>query len=347
MPAPDRRSLGGRVASALDDIDFCGVAIVDGPDGALVEVARGAADRSAGRPHTASGRFGLASASKMFTAVAVLRLVERGAATLDTPVTDLLPAADRPTRLDAAVTLRHLLTHTSGMTDYFAEDGDEPYEATWSSVPSYRMRTPRDMLELFRDLPQRAAPGTEVRYCNAAFVLLALVVEALSQRSFPEAVDFDVFRPAAMTSSGYPGLDDVAPGLAVGYLPPDAADRRWRSNIFSIPVVGGGDGGAVSTAADVVGFLRALRDGVFGSGPLFQAAFAPATRDPGGRWSYGLGLQVGDEGRRRWIGHPGEDPGYSARAVWYPADDLRLVLLSNVTDGAGGARRAVETVLFD
>jgi CubicO group peptidase (beta-lactamase class C family) len=335
-----------RLAAALDALDFSGVVVVDGPSGARVRVARGLADRATGRAIALDSRFGLASASKLFTAVTVLRQAERGALQLDAPVHERLAPDRRPTALDPRVTARHLLTHASGISDYFDEYGDEDYAAIWDRVPAGRMRTPADMLELFRDLPPRGAPETEVRYCNAAFVLLGLLAEAVAGAPFPEVVAADVFEPAGMVASGYPALDEPIPDLAIGYLPPHADGRPWRSNVHAIPVVGGGDGGAICPADDLLAFLRALRDGRLLGRPMLAEATTPLTGREDEPWRYGLGFQVAGEGQRRWVGHPGEDPGYSVRLRWYPELDVRVVILSNVTDGTAEARAAVETELF-
>lgn len=344
MAAP--ADFASRVATVLEEQDFHGVVLVDGPSGTELELVRGEADRGAHLPITARSRFQTASVSKLFTAVALLRQVARGEADLDAPLVDWLPDDRRPSTLDGAATLRHFLTHTSGISDYFDEQGDEGYEAIWRRVPAAAMRTSRDMLSLFRDLPPRASPGDEVRYNDAAFVVLGNVVEHLAGVSFPEAVAREVFEPAGMTASGYPALDDVEPNLAVGYLPPDDSDPRWRTHVLSLPAVGGGDGGAVTTAADLVAFLRALRDERLLRDPLLGEAITPSVDDPDEGGSYGLGFVISGDGRRRATGHTGEDPGFSARALWYREEDVRLVVLSNVSWAAGPARGVVEEARF-
>jgi len=120
---------GAELAAALEGIDFSGVVLAVGPDGTLAGVAQGIADRATGRPITPASRFGIASASKLFTAVALVRLFERGIAAPETRLGDVLDSDLRPRGMDPRVTLEHLLTHTSGIADYCDEYGDEPYEA--------------------------------------------------------------------------------------------------------------------------------------------------------------------------------------------------------------------------
>ena len=338
---------GAELAAALEGIDVSGVVLAVGPDGTLAEVAQGIADRATGRPITPASRFGIASASKLFTAVALVRLFERGIAAPDTHLGDVLDADLRPRGMDPRVTLEHLLTHTSGIADYCDEYGDEPYEEVWLRANPGVMRAPRALLPLFVDLPALAAPGEVVRYCNAGFVLAGLAVEALTGGTFYEAVSASVLRLAGMTASGYPALDDVIPDVALGYLPPadDDPDGAWRSNLYALPARGQPDGGAFATAADLVRFLDAFGDGRL-VGPAWRdEMLRPRVHDEREGTRYGLAWWIHGEGSRRWVGHPGGDPGYVARVRWYPETGLRLVVLANRSDRAGPAAAITDDLL--
>ena len=118
-----------------------------------------------------STRFAIASVGKLFTAVALVRLVERGVVTLDARAVDLLPADRRPSGLDAGVTLEHLLSHQSGLTDYIDDAGGQDFAELWIDRNPGLVLAPADLLPLFGDRPPRAAPGAEVRYNDGAFVL--------------------------------------------------------------------------------------------------------------------------------------------------------------------------------
>jgi CubicO group peptidase (beta-lactamase class C family) len=339
---------GAELAAALDGADFSGVVLAVGPDGVLAEVARGIADRATGRPITPASRFGIASAAKLFTAVTLVRQFELGLVAPATRLADVLDPRLRPRDLDPRVTLEHLLTHTSGIADYFDEYGDEPYEAVWLRANPNTMRAPLDLLPLFADLPSLAVPGAEVRYCNAAFVLAGLAVEAITGRSFYEAVEEAVLAPAGMVATGYPALDDVIPDIAIGYMPPPDDDPvgAWHSNLYAIPARGQPDGGAFATAADLVRFLDAFRDGRL-VGPAWVAEMVrPRVRDEREGTSYGLAWWLSGEGRRRWVGHPGGDPGYVARVRWYPEADIRLVVLANRSNRAGPAAAIAQDLLL-
>lgn len=298
--------------------DFSGALLLTGPHGPELEHAAGLADRAHGISNAPTTRFGLASLSKPFTAAAIVSAV----ADLDARVVDLLPPERRPRSMHADVTVRHLLTHTSGIGDYAEEDEDAPgyvedYGSLWVARPSYAMETPDDFLPMYADAPPLFAPGEEWHYCNAGYVLLGAVLEEVTGEAFAEAVTRRVFEPAGMTSTGYPRLDEPEADVAIGYL------GDGRTNVFSIPVVGGGDGGAVSTCADLDRFLRAIADGTL---PELRTPLVPIDDDV----SMGLGVFVRADGR---FGHGGGDPGVETLARHDPATGRSLVVLCNAESG--------------
>jgi CubicO group peptidase (beta-lactamase class C family) len=249
--------------------------------------------------------------------------------------------------MDTRVTLEHRLTHTSGIADYGDEYGDEPSEAVWLRANPNAMRAPRDLLPLFVDLAPLAEPGAEVRYCNTAFVLAGLAIEALAGVSFYDAVAAAVLAPAGMASTGYPALDDVIPDIAIGYLAPpdDMRDGTWRSNLYAITARGQPDGGAFTTAEDMVRFLDAFRDGRLVGEAWRDEMLRPRVRDEREETSYGLAWWLSGEGRLRHVGHPGGDPGYVTLLRWYPEAGVRLVVMANRSERAWPAAALAEELL--
>ncbi len=151
-----------------------------------------------------------------------------------------------------------------------------------------------------------------------------------------------------MSATGYPALDDVIPDIAVGYLPPadDDPAGAWRSNLYAIPARGQPDGGAFSTAADLVRFLDAFREGRL-VGPAWRDEMLRArVRDEREETSYGLGWQIAGEGARRRVGHSGGDPGYVAHVRWYPDSGMRVVVLANRPGRAWPAAALTEDLLL-
>jgi CubicO group peptidase (beta-lactamase class C family) len=136
-----------------------------------------------------------------------------------------------------------------------------------------------------------------------------------------------VFEPAGMTASGFFRMDEPVPDVAVGYLP------SGRSNVYSIPVIGGADGGSHSTAADLDRFLRAYDDGSL-LGERRDAMLTPhVTVDDG--IAYGYGCFLYGDGR---FGHGGGDPGVHVLVQRIPAQDATVVVLLNHEGPAVAAR---------
>jgi CubicO group peptidase (beta-lactamase class C family) len=328
MSEPLFSAAASTLAGWRRDRDLSGCCLVTRGGETLFEASWGFADIAAGVPNSPATRFGLASLTKMFTAVAVATLVREARLAFDTPVVDVLPANLLPTTLDPAVSVHHLLCHTSGIADYAEEDESSPgyvedYAALWLERPSYRIERPADFLPLFADLPAYRAPGEVFQYSNAGYILLGLVIEQVAGTPYPVAVQERVFEPAGMTASGFFRLDEAVPNVAFGYLPPTAEGFPRRTNVFSIPVVGGADGGAMSTTGDVDRFLHAYADGTL-LGDLTEVMLRRHADASDGVFE-GYGVHLYPE---RW-GHGGGDPGVAVTAYRWPDDDLHVVVLCN------------------
>ena len=314
---------------------FSGSVLVIHGETALLECGVGVADRASGTPVTPRSRFGLASLSKMFTAAAVLSCVRDGLLAPGDRVVDLLPPERRPRTLPVDVTVHHLLTHTSGIGDYAEEDEDvanyvEDYGSLWVDRPTYAMQRPDDFLPMYADAPPVMEPGAGFHYSNAGYVLLGAVLEQVTGQPFVDAMNERVFGPVGMADSGYLRLDESLPDVAVGYLPRGPGDP-WRTNLFSVPVVGGGDGGACATARDIDRFLRAVASGrLLGDelSALMQTRHVPVAE---GFWM-GYGLFLREDGS---LGHGGGDPGVETMTRHWPDRDLTFVVLCNGEDMLG------------
>ncbi len=336
-----RAGLDARLRGWESDRDLSGAVLVTQGGRTVFTGCYGLADRAAGVPVTRRTRFGLASVTKMFTAVAVADLVVAGRLRFQDRVVDVLPADRRPSTLHPGVTVHHLLTHTSGIADYCEEDEDSPhhladYGSLWDDRPSYRMLRPADFLPLFGDLPPYRGPGERWQYSNAGYVLLGLVVEQITGRPYTDVVQERVLDRAGMTRSGFFRLDEARPDVAVGYLPRTSPQEPWRSNMYRIPVIGGADGGAFSTVDDLDLFLRRYADGTL-LGPAQDAVLARHADAGNGFWC-GYGVMHYPDGR---YGHGGGDPGVEVLVQRFPADDVHVVVLCNGEDLAGDVRDAV------
>ena len=207
-------------------------------------------------------RFDTASITKLFTAVATLQQIEAGAFDLDTSVTDYLGLSG--TQISPDVTTYRLLTHTSGIGDDADEEAGERYEDLWVDKANYSVTETEHFLPNFVDKAPDSAPGEGCRYCNVGYVLLGLMIEKATGRSYREYVTERVFAAAGMTRAGFFRMDVVEADVAEGVNPIVDADGNitgWRRNIYSYPPIGSPDSGTHVTADNLMRFFAALRGG--------------------------------------------------------------------------------------
>jgi CubicO group peptidase (beta-lactamase class C family) len=321
-----------REAVAADE--FSGVVAVAKDGEVIAEAAKGFADRAAGRKITVETRFATASVTKMFTAAAVARLADKGLVTFGAAVHDVLPKDWYPPALDEAATVHNLLTHTSNLPDYLP-DLDPTTPDLWKALGSPTMRRATDFLPILRALPSGPPPAATAIYCDAGYLVLGLVLEAIAGVPYASAIATEVFEPCGMHDSAFLPFDELGHETAVGYLPPDAENRHWRTNVDLLPFAGAPDGGAFTTSRDLLKFFLAVHGSGLLSDATRRAVLSRWALDAAGDTGFGYGQRIIGGRGRTWYGHTGEDPGVSARAFHSPADGVSLVVLSNVRGSAG------------
>ena len=320
------------IVRAAKAMDFSGVISVASPGPELsLDLAFGFAEHGHRVPNTVETRFAMASGCKAFTAVAVGMLIDEGRIGLETRLMDCVPG--RAFRFAPEVTIGQLLNHTSGVPDYFDEEVETDYAALWRTRPSYGMTQAADFLPLFEDRPMKAAPGSAFHYCNAGYVLLGLAIEALVGRDFRSFIAERIFAACGMRRSGYFALDALPQNTATGYVA--RGPEGWRSNIFSVPSVGGADGGAFTTVGDLLRFWTTLLDGRLLK-PETVARFIAPSVHVGEREAtdYGYGFWLRERRGQRIVAIEGADPGVALESQVMLHNGIIITVLSNVDDGA-------------
>lgn len=310
------------------DIRFAGAVLFQSEREPKVAQGYGLANRSEVIPNTTRTRFGIASGCKIFTAVAICQLVQRGSLTFDTLLSELEIGQHT---FDSGVTVHHLLTHTSGIPDYFDEELMSDFEELWKTTPMYSLTSPQHFLPLFQHNPMKYKPGARFSYNNAGFIVLGLIVEKLTGMSFTDYVEQHIFQPCGMKDSGYFRMDRLPERTAIGYIGNDA---DWRTNIYSLPIVGGPDGGAYTTVHDLAAFWHALLDNRLLSESLTDTLLFPHVQDSG-ELHYGYGVWMirrEDETFKYFV--MGYDPGVIMQSSYYPQLKAEAHILSNVESGA-------------
>ncbi|CAG0956790.1 Penicillin-binding protein 4* [Anaerolineales bacterium] len=319
---------------------FAGAVLVRQGETDLLCRAYGYANRTwkiKNRPET---RFRIASVGKMFTAAAVLQLIEAGKLAFDTRVTERLGLAG--TKIPPEATVRHMLTMTSGIADWSNEES-ENFDAEWAQFcrehPLYLLRRDADYLPIFANLEPYGPLGEKFRYNGAGFMLMGLMIEKVTGLSYFETIRQNIFARADMTETEFLDLDDVVPNVAEGYVPIKDENKKiigWKKNYYSTTAGSAADGGSTSTLEDMVRFARALRSGRLIPSELAHQMTSPQVVETddnyrGFQWRYGFGcfvlLDMQDQ-IVRW-GHTGEEDGVSCGYWYYPQQDVDVVILGN------------------
>jgi CubicO group peptidase (beta-lactamase class C family) len=330
---------------------FSGVALVKRRDEEIVHAAYGLAHRGFGVPNTVDTRFDIASVTKIFTAAAILQLVERGEIALDTRVMPFIRIDG--TRISDDVTVYHCLTHTSGIADDADEEAGEDYEQLFVDKPNYSIRDTRDFLPQFAYKDPVFAPGEGVRYNNVAYVLLGLVIEKATGMTYRDYVREHIFARAGMDGADFCAMDGTCENLAEHYkkVEHDDGTVEWRKNIYSYPPVGSPDGGATVTALDLDRFFRALHDGQLMDEDATAKLMTPQVRrrdtESGSLWNgFGLEFELDGSGEIVDMGKDGINAGVSSYARFYPALDTTAVTLKNIEYNVWAMQDEIRDVLL-
>ncbi|MDX2149009.1 MAG: serine hydrolase domain-containing protein [Planctomycetota bacterium] len=276
------------------------------------------------RPINPDTLFDVGSITKQFTAASILLLAQRGKLSIDDPLSKFFPQ-DAATATD--ITLRHLMSHTSGVQE---ESIDHPYNMSREQ----RVST-------FAAAPRTRVPGDAFRYSNVGYSVLAAVVEVVSQRTFQEFVCQEIFKPAGMLRSGLIG--NAFDGVGVdGKLDISNAARRFEveratglTTPVSKPITWDGTGwgfrgctGALTSLNDLLAWERALRNGTVLDPAHVQLFFEPVPGARSAQGAYSLGWNIGftDTGERV-ISHGGTTRGFSAFLAIYPDSETIITIL--------------------
>ncbi len=324
-----------RLSEVIEDSEFSGVVTLTGPGWSDSDVAAGFANRAEKRPNELNTAFATASMTKAFTAVTVMALVESGALALDTRLRALV--GDDLPLVHPDATIEHLLSHRSGVGDYLDEEQLGDIDDFVFDVSAHTLETPDDYLPLVSPHPQVSPPGQRFAYNNGGFIMLSIAIERATGLRFHDLVRENVLEPANMTGAGFFRSDDLPANAALGYL------ENGRTNVFHLPVIGGGDGGAYITAADMAAFWLALFDGRLVSMETVALMIEPVSDAPKQKMRYGRGFWLALEGSAVVL--EGMDAGVSACVSFDPTDGRGYTILANTSSGAWPTARHLEDEL--
>lgn len=339
-PPPTARTVPATESERLAAIDayarrlaeadyFSGVVLIARDGVPVLERAYGFADRERRVPNGLDTRFPLGSMTKSFTAIAIAQLVEQGRLGWDDPLSRFMP--DFPDRESAdRIQISHLLSHTSGLGNYFNE--------RYNARPTSSFRDLASYMEVAGGEPLAFAPGSRWAYSNTGMLALGRVIEIVTGQDYYEYIRENVSRPAGMTDTDSYNWDEGVPNGAIPYeAEVGAAGIEHRNAGGLLPARGSSAGGGWSTARDLLRLSNALRSNrlIGAESYALMTSPKPVTGSPSYGYGYGFDLGRGAPGRSL-AGHGGDAPGTCAE--WGDVRDAgspyTVVVLSNSGTGS-------------
>lgn len=331
------------LGAAIDAHAFSGVVSIRLHGEPMYERAAGYADRSNRIANSLGTRFGIASGTKFFTALAIGKLIAARKLSLSTKLQDCL-VLNFP-HYSPEITIRHLLTHTSGIPDYYDEEKFPDSDHFFVSRPWYELRGPRDYLAVFPDEPMKFPPGTAFSYSNGGYILLGVVIEEVTGLPYQRYIEQAIFQATGMTRSGYFAFDQLPEQTALGYIEEAGG---WRTNIYSLPIVGASDGGAYTTAEDLATLWQAFWANEIVPQELVELFATPhvraGTEGEDTYYGHGLWIDLAAEGQPE-VYMTGGDAGVSFRSSVQRDAGLQVSVLSNTSHGAWPVVRCIRDTL--
>lgn len=274
-------------------------------------------------------RFGIASGTKFFTALGVGVLIDRGYIKLDSKVWDIL--GGEPKFIGENATVKQLLNHTSGTYDYLDEEqmDDDDFDDDFDlGIPLDKLKTPSDFLPLFLDKKPKFQPGERCSYSNGGYVLLGVIIEKVTGELFRDFITREVLMAAGMEDSGFYFLNDLPENSSIGYK---EENGKLVANYYSIPIVGGADGGMFTTLNDLEKIWNSFISNKILSRELTELFMTPCSKV--GESDYGLGMYITEYEDSKDIFLYGCDPGVGFHSRFNVNNGRLINIISNRTWG--------------
>lgn len=330
--------------ASIDTHAFSGVVSIRLHDQPLYERAAGYADRSNRIVNTRDTRFGIASGTKFLTALAIGQLIAARKLSLSTKLQDCL-VLDFPQQYSPEITIRHLLTHTSGIPDYYDEEKVADFDNFFVSRPWYELKGPKDYLTIFPNEPMKFPPGEGFSYSNGGYILLGVVIEEVTGLPYQHYVEQAIFQAIGMKRSGFFAFNQLPEQTALGYIEEAGG---WRTNIYNLPIIGASDGGAYITAGDLATLWKAFWANEILPQELVELYATPyvkaATEGEGTYYGHGLWLNLVPDGQPE-VYLIGSDAGVSFWSSVQRDSDLQVTVVSNTSNGAWPVLRDIRNTL--
>jgi len=324
----------------VEEGEFSGSVLFADDGEVLLSKGYGMANIEHGVPNTPHTKFRIGSITKQFTAMAIMMLQERGWLNVQDSICIYVPDCPRAWE---AITIHHLLTHTSGIPNFT----DFPDIWDFWRLP----RTVGEIITLFKDRPLRFTPGVRFEYSNSGYVLLGFIIEVVTGESYEDFLEHNIFEPLGMSNSGYDHSRTILMDRAAGY----ARENNTLLNAIHIEMDTPHAAGALySTVEDLFMWDQALYSTDLVSQSTLDAIFAPhvsLSNVPGfgDVWDYyGYGWAIGERFNRKSLDHGGSISGFQAHINRFPEEKVCIIVLSNFEfTSMGSLGEALPTIVKD
>ncbi len=324
-PALDEKQLLQEIDDLMEGLIakgiFSGTFLIAKGDEILATYVGGEASKRFHVPNDIDTKFNLGSMNKMFTATAIMQLVEKGTLSLDDTIDKYVDESWLPPEVTSRITIHHLLTHTSGLGSYFNE--------TYMKGSRELFRDVDDFKPLVNGESPAFEPGKRFRYSNTGMLLLGVVIESATGGSYFDTIRKNIYEPAGMTDSDSYEMDYPVENLAIGYSRDRNSPYGWQNNLYKHVIKGGPAGGGFSTVKDLHRFARAIQTGKL----VTQASLDRMWQDHSGEY-YGYGFTIEEGPNGRVVGHGGGFDGINSNLDIYLDKGYIVAVMSNIDRGA-------------
>jgi len=302
---------------------FTGSVLISQDDNIIYEKSFGYADIDNHKKNTKNSIFSIASVTKSLTAVGIMKLVEEGELTLETPIITYFPNFIPDFSKD--ITIRHLLNHSSGMQANVGRIDDQGN----GLMPGKNPITLNELSEKFKDSKLKYEPGTGYEYNNFGYTLLAYIIENVTKLSYADYMEQAVFKPANMKNTAvnrYKVLNQRTfphSGLGMNEF------KKLTNSIHSSWIIGAGN--INSTTGDLYNFMEALENGIVLKPATVDKLYSYTQSIGVNESEYGLGWKIENKGGEKWVNHTGLLPGITSIIGSLPQRKIKIIILSNAT----------------
>lgn len=320
-------NIRSKIDKHAQDNNFSGDISIYRKENSIYHNSFGFRDISNKIPNNNNTIFGTASGTKTFTALGIIKLIELGLIELSTTIYDIFQSDLG--FINSEATIKQLLTHTSGIFDYYDEELITDFDNYTVKIPWFRLETPSDYLPLFESTKMKFKPGDRPSYSNGGYVFLGIIIEKLSGLIYRDFMNKNIFEPLNMESTGFYAFNALPENVACGYI---STENKLITNIYQLPIRGGGDGGMYTNSSDMLTFWTKLFCNELISETHLKE-FISNEVEIFNNQKYGLGIYISVFEKHECYSANGCDAGVGYTSLYVPEIELNINVFSNMTDG--------------